>query len=101
MDIAETRCPSPMLLMPLGTAEPGGSSSLHAVPIEAQLLFIGIIFLGTLIVNKFSIRIGIPAILGVLGLGLIINIHILDVSHAEVDNPVSYTHLTLPTICSV
>ena len=86
MDIAETLCPSPMLLMPLGTAEPGGSSSLHAVPIEAQLLFIGIIFLGTLIVNKFSIRIGIPAILGVLGLGLIINIHILDVSHAEVEN---------------
>ena len=89
------------LLLPLGTAAHAGASSLNSVPIEAQLLFIGVIFLGTLIINRFSIRIGIPAILGVLALGLLINIHVLDVSHGEVENPVSYTHLTLPTICSV
>ena len=50
------------------------------------MLFIGAIFLGTLIINRFSIRIGIPAILGVLALGLMINIHVLDVSHGEVEN---------------
>jgi cell volume regulation protein A len=43
-----------------------------------------LVFLGTLLVSRFSIRIGIPAILGVLALGLLINIHVLDVSHAEV-----------------
>ena len=74
----------PLLL--LGTAAHAGASSLNSVPIEAQLLFIGVIFLGTLIINRFSIRIGIPAILGVLALGLLINIHVLDVSHGEVEN---------------
>ena len=77
-----------MTSLPLtfGTAAYAGESSLQSVPIEAQLLFIGVIFLGTLIINRFSIRIGIPAILGVLALGLMINIHVLDVSHGEVDN---------------
>lgn len=61
-------------------------ASLGVIPLEAQLLFIGLVFLGTLIVSRFSIRIGIPAILGVLALGLMINIHVLDVSNAEVGN---------------
>jgi cell volume regulation protein A len=74
------------LPLTFGTAAYAGASSLQSVPIEAQLLFIGVIFLGTLIINRFSIRIGIPAILGVLALGLMINIHVLDVSHGEVDN---------------
>ena len=74
------------LLLNFGTAAQAAGSSLHSVPIEAQLLFIGAIFLGTLIINRFSIRIGIPAILGVLALGLMINIHVLDVSHGEVEN---------------
>ena len=74
------------LLLNFGTATQAAGSSLHSVPIEAQLLFIGAIFLGTLIINRFSIRIGIPAILGVLALGLMINIHVLDVSHGEVEN---------------
>ena len=67
------------LLLNFATAAQAAGSSLHSVPIEAQLLFIGAIFLGTLIINRFSIRIGIPAILGVLALGLMINIHVLDV----------------------
>ena len=74
------------LLLNFATAAQAAGSSLHSVPIEAQLLFIGAIFLGTLIINRFSIRIGIPAILGVLALGLMINIHVLDVSHGEVEN---------------
>ena len=74
------------LLLNFATAAEAAGSSLHSVPIEAQLLFIGAIFLGTLIINRFSIRIGIPAILGVLALGLMINIHVLDVSHGEVEN---------------
>jgi len=59
--------------------------SLSAVPLEAQVLFIGLVFLGTLIVSRFSIKIGIPAILGVLILGLMININILDIDHEEVE----------------
>ena len=61
----------------LGSATAARAPSLEAVPLEAQVLFIGLVFLGTLIVSRFSIRIGIPAILGVLALGLMINIHVL------------------------
>jgi cell volume regulation protein A len=68
----------------LGSAAEAAKPTLNAVPLEAQVLFIGVVFLGTLIVSRFSIRIGIPAILGVLALGLIINIHVLDVGHSEV-----------------
>ncbi|MFM7651325.1 MAG: cation:proton antiporter, partial [Vulcanococcus sp.] len=60
-------------------------SHLAEVPIESQVLFIGVVYLGTLIISRFSVRIGIPAILGVLLLGLAINIQTLDVSHAEVE----------------
>ncbi len=49
------------------------------------MLFIGVVFLGTLVASRFSIKIGIPAILGVLALGLMINIHVLDVGHSEVE----------------
>jgi cell volume regulation protein A len=69
----------------LANVAAAGDTSLEAVPIEAQVLFIGVVFLGTLIVSRYSIRIGVPAILGVLALGLVINIHVLDVSHGEVE----------------
>lgn len=69
----------------IASATAGADASLNAIPVEAQVLFIGMVFLGTLIVSRFSIRIGVPAILGVLILGLVINIHVLDVSHAEVE----------------
>ena len=71
--------------LPIASATAGADASLNAIPVEAQVLFIGMVFLGTLIVSRFSIRIGVPAILGVLILGLVINIHVLDVSHAEVE----------------
>jgi cell volume regulation protein A len=73
-------------LLLIGSTAAAGNPSLGGVPLEAQVLFIGMVFLGTLIVSKFSIRIGIPAILGVLALGLMINIHVLDVGHREVAN---------------
>jgi hypothetical protein len=38
-----------------------------------------------LVVSRFPIKIGIPSILGVLALGLMINIHVLDVGHSEVE----------------
>ena len=57
--------------------------SLIAIPIEAQLLFIGLLFLGTLAISRFSIKLGIPAILGVLLLGLGINVNYLDITHAQ------------------
>jgi cell volume regulation protein A len=57
---------------------------LASVPIELQVLFIGAVYLGSLIISHYSIRIGIPAILGVLVLGLLININALNVTHEEV-----------------
>ena len=72
------------LLPPLlGAAAHGGR--LSDVPIEGQVLFIGMVYLGTLVISRFSVRIGIPAILGVLLLGLLINIQTLNISHAEVE----------------
>lgn len=58
---------------------------LADVPLEAKVLVIGLIYLGTLVISRFSVRIGVPAILGVLLLGLAINIQSLDVSHGEVE----------------
>lgn len=56
---------------------------LSGVPLEGQVLFIGLLFLGTLTISRFSIQIGIPAILGVLLLGLGLNINMLNITHAE------------------
>ena len=58
---------------------------LADVPLEAKVLVIGLIYLGTLVISRFSVKIGVPAILGVLLLGLVINIQSLDVSHNEVE----------------
>jgi cell volume regulation protein A len=77
--------PSPSELLPHLFAAAAGTHNLASVPVEAQVLFIGIVYLGTLIISRFSVQIGIPAILGVLILGLLINIQTLDVSHAEVE----------------
>lgn len=72
-------------LLPQLLASAGSAQRLGDVPIEGQVLFVGVVYLGTLIISRFSVRIGIPAILGVLLLGLMINIRSLDVSHAEVE----------------
>ena len=61
------------------------SQGLMTIPLEIQLLFIGAVYLGTLIISRFSIRIGIPAVLGVLFLGLVINLQVLDVHPSEVE----------------
>jgi cell volume regulation protein A len=53
--------------------------------LEGQVLFIGMLFLGTLAISRFSIQLGIPAILGVLLLGLGLNISALNVTHAEAE----------------
>jgi cell volume regulation protein A len=50
------------------------------------VLFIGALFLGTLAISRFSLRVGIPAILGVLLLGLAININYLDISHQQAES---------------
>ena len=63
----------PHLNAVFGSSATASDASLSAIPLEAQVLFIGVVFLGTLIVSRFSIKIGIPAILGVLALGLMIN----------------------------
>ena len=46
-------------------------------------MFIGLLFLGTLAISRFSLQIGIPAILWVLLMGLAINIQSLKVSHEQ------------------
>ena len=61
------------------------SPGLAGVPLEGQVLFIGMLFLGTLAISRFSIQLGIPAILGVLLLGLGLNISSLNVTHAEAE----------------
>ena len=73
------------IALPLGTSAAENHASFSAVPLEAQVLFIGVVFLGTLIISRFSIKVGVPAILGVLILGLAININVLDIDHAEVE----------------
>ena len=55
--------------------------SLGAIPLENQVLFIGMLLLGTLAISRFSIQVGIPTILGVLVLGLAINVQFLDLTH--------------------
>ena len=57
---------------------------LSEVPVELQLLFIGVVYLGSLLISKLSIHIGIPSILGVLVLGLLINIKVLNITPGEV-----------------
>jgi len=61
------------------------TQGLMSVPLEIQLLFIGAVYLGTLIISRFSIRIGLPAVLGVLLLGLLINVQVLNVHPSEVE----------------
>ncbi|EDY37807.1 cell volume regulation protein CvrA [Cyanobium sp. PCC 7001] len=77
--------PVPIQLMPWSLASVV-SANLSDVPIQARLLFIGVLFLGTLAVSRFSIRLGIPGVLGVLLLGLLVNVNYLDITHVEAEN---------------
>ncbi|MFM8544159.1 MAG: cation:proton antiporter [Vulcanococcus sp.] len=72
----------PALLLSLPGASP--EAPLDSIPVELQVLFIGMVYLGSLLISRLSIRIGIPAILGVLGLGLLINIQVLNVTPEDV-----------------
>jgi cell volume regulation protein A len=69
-------------------ADVGGAvqHSLNAIPYQQQLLFVGVVFIGTLAISRFSVKVGIPAILGVLLLGLSINITTLNITHAQAEN---------------
>jgi cell volume regulation protein A len=77
--------PVPIQLMPWSLASVV-SANLSDVPIQVRLLFIGVLFLGTLAVSRFSIRLGIPGVLGVLLLGLLVNVNYLDITHVEAEN---------------
>jgi cell volume regulation protein A len=76
----------PPKLIQLLAAVPSGQANALDLPIHAQLLFIGILFIGTLAISRLSPKIGIPAILGVLLLGLSINVSSLDITHAQAAN---------------
>jgi cell volume regulation protein A len=73
----------PIVFGPLLKASAGGVG-LAAISTETLALFIGVVFLGTLILSKLSMRIGIPAILTTLVLGLLINIQHVNISPDEV-----------------
>jgi potassium/hydrogen antiporter len=64
-------------LMPLLGAVDGASTKLPNplpdIPMPHVMLVLGLIFAGTLAISKFSLKIGIPGILGVLLMGLAIN----------------------------
>lgn len=72
------------LLLTAGGAD-HANQALAQVPLPQKMLFIGLIYLGTLMISRFSVRIGVPAILGVLLLGLLINIQTLPLGHHEVE----------------
>lgn len=55
------------------------------LPLPLVTAVIGAIFLGTLAISRFSLRIGVPAILGVLLLGLAINTDTPLISHDTIE----------------
>jgi cell volume regulation protein A len=55
-------------------AEAAAEKMTDVLPFPAILLVIGLVFFGTLAISRISAKLGIPAILGVLLLGLSINI---------------------------
>lgn len=55
------------------------------VSLPLVMVVIGTIFLGTLAISRFSLRFGIPAVLGVLLFGLAINPQFISVSHASIE----------------
>lgn len=63
----------------------GMAKGLEKIPIETLILLIGLLFLGSLVISRFSIKVGIPAILGVLLLGLCLNLNFLDISFDRVE----------------
>ncbi|MBD2422140.1 cation:proton antiporter [Cyanobium sp. FACHB-13342] len=73
-------------MVPALLAQAPQGVAIDTIPVEGQVLFIGLLFLGTLAISRFSIQVGVPAILGVLLLGLAININYLDITHQQAEN---------------
>ena len=59
---------------------------LDIVPLQWRLLFLGVLYVGTLAISRFSIKVGIPAILGVLVLGLCINVNLLRITEFQAES---------------
>lgn len=55
------------------------------VPLTTLMIAVGGIFLGTLAISKFSLKIGIPAILGVLIFGLMIDPNVEIFNHSRIE----------------
>lgn len=79
----------PPCLVPLLAEAPAVApkiiSPAHPVPLQVVMIVLGVIFIGTLAISKFSLKIGIPAILGVLLLGLAINPGTTVISSGAID----------------
>ena len=64
-----------------------------------MLLSLALIFLVGLSLSSICAQIKLPRIIGMMITGIILGPYLLDLLAPSL--PVSYTHLTLPTICSV
>jgi cell volume regulation protein A len=66
----------------------GGHHALRPgeLPLPLLMLAIGGIFLGTLAISKFSLKVGVPAILGVLMFGLLIDPNVEVFNHQRIAN---------------
>jgi cell volume regulation protein A len=75
-------------LIPLLAASGGHETIRQAaetLPLPLLTLTIGALFLGTLAISRFSLKIGVPAILGVLLFGLAINTNAALFSHTAIE----------------
>ena len=69
---------SDLPLTVLATAIPNGSAVTTSLSLPAVIALISSFFLGTLLVSRLSVRLGVPSILGVLLLGILTNNSVVD-----------------------
>jgi len=75
-------------LIPLLAASPASGTIRQAaatLPLPLLTLTVGGLFLGTLAISRFSLKLGVPAILGVLLFGLVINTNAELFSHSSIE----------------
>jgi cell volume regulation protein A len=92
LSIAQPSTLNPWLAMLLATIDQQPSIKPLApfvlqssLPLPLIMVIIGSLFLGTLAISRFSLKIGVPAILGVLLFGLLINPTYTIFSHAAIE----------------
>jgi cell volume regulation protein A len=91
LDAGQARAAATALAAVAAPATTAAAQGVHhalrpgELPLPLLMLAIGGIFLGTLAISKFSLKIGVPAILGVLVLGLLIDPSVATFNHARIE----------------